>query len=65
MYRLIYKKYIIISNEINTDKEIENNYKTNRLIPYEYIKLSKQICLKKALEDAINGYQQSMWTLYE
>ena len=37
IYRLIYRKYIIISNEINTEKEIENNYKINRLIPYGYI----------------------------
>lgn len=37
MNSLIYKKDIIISNKINTDIEIENNYKNNRLIPYGFI----------------------------
>jgi hypothetical protein len=37
MNSLIYKKDIIISNKINTDIEIENNYKSNGLIPYRYM----------------------------
>ena len=36
-YISINRKYIIILNEINTDKEIENNYKINKLTPHGYI----------------------------
>ena len=36
-YTSIERRYIIILNEINTDKEIENNYKINKLTSHEYI----------------------------
>ena len=35
-YISINRKYIIILNEINTDKEIENSYKINKLNSHEY-----------------------------
>ena len=37
MNSLMYRKDVIISNKINTDIEIENNYKNNRLKPYGFI----------------------------
>jgi hypothetical protein len=36
-YISINRKYIIILNENNTDKEIENNYKINKLTYREYV----------------------------
>ena len=36
-YISINRKYIIILNENNTDKEIENNYKIKKLTYREYV----------------------------
>jgi len=41
-YISINRKYIIILNENNTDKEIENNYKIKKLTSHEYINYQKK-----------------------
>jgi hypothetical protein len=58
MNSLTYKKDIIISNKIDTDIEIENNYKSNRLIPYEDILNYKTHFFKTVSEETFNNIIQ-------